>query len=142
MPSGRRNGPVGVEGSLIRELNGTLIRIDRVGELGENGNHLWQSGKHKTQGGNVQILGDPTRFPVWSSEVEPGSVYDITGARAHCLGAYKSGADGVSTPTDKGYEGATIGVHSPVKGRDLDVVGQSYNRLLIAVLGPRRTREY
>ena len=125
-------------------LDGTLIRIDRVGERGENGNHLWYSGKHKTQGGNVQILADPTGFPVWSSEAEPGSVHDITAARTHCLGAlYKSAADGVPTLTDKGYEGAGIGVHSPVKGRDLDVANQSYNRLLTAVraLGERANAE-
>jgi len=34
---------------------------------------------------------------------------------------YKAAADGVPTLTDKGYAGAGIGVHSPVKGRDLDV---------------------
>jgi len=35
---------------------------------------------------DVQILADPGGFPVWSSEVQPGSVHDITAARAHCLG--------------------------------------------------------
>lgn len=125
-------------------LDGTLILIDRVAERGENGNHLWYSGKHKTQGGNVQILADPGGFPVWSSEVEPGSVHDITAARAHCLGAlYKSAADGVATLADKGYEGAGIGVHSPVKGRDLAIDNQSYNTLLTAVraIGERANAE-
>jgi hypothetical protein len=84
-------------------LDGTLIEIDRVNERAEAGHHLWYSGKHKTQGGNLQILADPGGFPVWSSEVEPGSVHDVTAARAHCLGAlYKAAADGVSTLTDKG----------------------------------------
>lgn len=50
-------------------LDGTLIEIDRVGERKENGHHLWYSGKHKTQGGNVQILDDPSGFPLWSSPV-------------------------------------------------------------------------
>ena len=125
-------------------LDGTLIQIDRVAERGENGNHLWYSGKHKTQGGNVQILADPTGFPVWSSEVEPGNVHDITAARKHCLGAlYKSAADGVPTLSDKGYEGAGIGVHSPVKGHNLDVANQSYNRLLtgLRALGERANAE-
>ena len=86
----------------------------------------WYSGKHKTQGGNVQILADPGGFPVWASEVEPGSVHDLTAAREHCLGAlYKCAADGVPTLADKGYEGAGIGVHSPVKGRDLRVPERS-----------------
>ena len=125
-------------------LDGTLIRIDRVNERNDVGHHRWYSGKHKTQGGNVQILADPTGFPVWSSEVEPGSVHDISAARAHCLGAlYKSAADGVPTLTDKGYEGAGIGVHSPVKGRDLDIVNQSYNMLLTALraIGERANAE-
>jgi DDE superfamily endonuclease len=67
-------------------LDGTLIEIDRVGARTESGNHLWYSGKHKTQGGNVQILADPSGFPVWSSHVEPGSTHDLTAARTHCLG--------------------------------------------------------
>ncbi|KZS71340.1 hypothetical protein A4G29_02890 [Mycobacterium kansasii] len=115
-------------------LDGTLIRIDRVNERNENGHHRWYSGKHKTRGGNVQIIADPTGFPVWSSEVEPGSVHDITAARAHCLGAlYKAAAEGVPTLADKGHEGAGIGVHSPVKGCVLDIDNQGYNMLLTAV---------
>jgi hypothetical protein len=125
-------------------LDGTLIEIDRVNERKENGHHLWYSGKHKTQGGNVQILADPTGFPVWSSEVEPGGTHDITAAREHCLGAlYKAAADGVPTLTDKGYEGAGIGVQSPVKGCGLDVAHQSYNTLLTAIraIGERANAE-
>ena len=94
-------------------LDGTLIEIDRVNERNEAGHHLWYSGKHKTQGGNVQILADPRGFPVWSSEVEPGSTHDITAARAHCLGAlYKAAADGVPTLTDRGYAGAACTARS------------------------------
>ena len=125
-------------------LDGTLIEIDRVNERNDRGHHLWYSGKHKTQGANVQILADPGGFPVWSSEVEPGSVHDITAARAHCLGAlYKAAADGLPTLADKGYEGAGIGVHSPVKGRDLAVGNRSYNMLLTAVraIGERANAE-
>jgi hypothetical protein len=125
-------------------LDGTLIEIDRVGERNEDGHHLWYSGKRKTQGGNVQILADPGGFPVWSSDVEPGSVHDITAARSHCLGAlYKAAADGVPTLADKGYEGAGIGVRSPVKGSDLDVGNRSYNMLLTAVraIGERANSE-
>lgn len=126
-------------------LDGTLIHIDRVNDRDEQtGNHLWYSGKHKTQGGNVQILADPSGFPVWSSAVEPGSTHDLTAARMHCLGAlYKAAADGVPTLTDKGYQGAGIGVHTPIKGRDLDIANRSYNMLLTAVraLGERANAE-
>ena len=125
-------------------LDGTLIEIDRVGERTEEGNHRWYSGKHKMQGANVQIIADPGGFPVWSSEAEPGSVHDITAARAHCLGAlYQAAADGLPTLADKGYEGAGIGVHSPVKGRDLHAENLSYNALLTAVraIGERANAE-
>lgn len=45
------------------------------------------SGKHREPGGNVQALTEPDGFPLWLSEVEPGSTHDITAARAHVLGA-------------------------------------------------------
>lgn len=97
-------------------LDGTLIHIDRVGERNNYGHHLWYSGKHKTQGASLPILADPKGFPVWSSQVEPGSTHDITAARKYCLGAlYKAAAVGVLTLTDKGYQGAGVWVHCPVK---------------------------
>jgi hypothetical protein len=125
-------------------LDGTLIETDRVARRGENGYHLWYSGKHKTQGGNVQIIADPAGFPVWSSPVEPGSVHDITAAREHCLGAlYAAAARGLPTLTDKGYAGAGIGVHTPVKGRNLHVDNANYNMLLTALraIGERANAE-
>ncbi|MGB5150888.1 MAG: transposase family protein, partial [Mycobacterium sp.] len=125
-------------------LDGTLIEIDRVNERTDEGHHLWYSGKHKTQGGNVQILADPGGFPAWSSEVEPGSVHDITAARMHCLGAlYKAAGEGLPTLADKGYEGSGIGVHTPIKGRDLAVDNRSYNTLLTAIraIGERANAE-
>jgi CRISPR/Cas system-associated protein Csm6 len=44
---------------------------------------------------------------------------------------------------DKGFAGAGIGVHTPVKGRDLDRENQSYNMLLTAVraIGERANAE-
>jgi len=124
-------------------LDGTLIAIDRVDARNENGHHLRYSGKHKTQGGHVQILADPSGFPVWSSPVEPDSVQDITAARAHCLGALYAAAADLPTLTDKGYQGARIGVHSPVKGHNLHVSNTSYNMLLTALraLGERANAE-
>jgi len=125
-------------------LDGTLIAIDRVAARNEKGHHLWYSGKRKTQGGNVQIVADPKGFPVWSSPVEPGSVHDIAAARAHCLGAlYAAASAGLPTLTDKGYQGARIGVHSPVKGGNLHVSNASYNMLLTALraLGERANAE-
>ncbi len=96
-------------------LDGTLIEIDRVAARKENGHHLWYSGKHKTQGGNVQVLADPSGFQ----------------------------SAGLPTLTDKGYQGARIGVYSPVKGHNLHVSNASYNMLLTAVraLGERANAE-
>jgi hypothetical protein len=125
-------------------VDGTLIEIDRVGERTEQGHHLWYSGKHRRQGGNVQIVADPRGFPVWSSPVEPGSVHDLTAARKHCLGAlYRSASVGVPTLADKGYEGAGIGVYTPVKGRGLDVGNQCFNMLLsgLRAVGERANSE-
>ena len=39
------------------------------------------------RGGNIQALPAPDGFPLWVSDVEPGSVHDLTSAREHVLGA-------------------------------------------------------
>ena len=50
-------------------LDGTLIRTDRCRTVNPvTGHDLWYSGKHRTHGGNVQIVGDPTGFPVAVSD--------------------------------------------------------------------------
>lgn len=97
-------------------LDGTLIETDRVGAKDpDTGYDLWYSGKHKKQGGNVQIICDPTGFPVWSSPVEPGRTHDLTAARRHVLPALYAIAAiaGLLTLTDKGYNGAGIGILNP-----------------------------
>jgi hypothetical protein len=47
----------------------------------------------------------------------PGSVHDITAARTHVLGALYWATFHLDLPTltDGGYEGAGIGVHTPIK---------------------------
>src|SRR4051794_517941 len=46
-------------------LDGTLIATGRCRMKNpDTGHDLWYSGKHKAHGGNVQIVGDPTGFPV------------------------------------------------------------------------------
>lgn len=112
-------------------LDGTLIPTDRVAERTKKGNHAWYSGKHKHFGGNVQVIADPTGFPLWTSPVEPGSTHDITAAGEHCLGAlYPVAAAGLPTLADKGYQGAGIGIHTPIKGSNLAVDNRTYNSLL------------
>ncbi|MFE4416118.1 transposase family protein [Streptomyces sp. NPDC056821] len=61
-------------------------------------------------------LAAPDGTPLWVSEVEPGSTPDITAARIHVLPAlYRAAAEGLPTLADKGYIGAEIGIHVPVR---------------------------
>jgi hypothetical protein len=66
-------------------LDGTVIRTDRVATAGPNGADLWWSGKHKHHGGNVQVIAAPDGWPIWVSPVRPGREHDTTCARAHGL---------------------------------------------------------
>src|SRR5206468_10303138 len=78
-------------------LDGTVIGADRCREpaISVNGEiiDLWYSGKAHCHGGNVQAVFRPDGFPLWTSDVEPGSVHDITAARVHALpGLYRAAA--------------------------------------------------
>jgi hypothetical protein len=115
-------------------VDGTLIRTDRVRTPNpDTGYDLWYSGKHRAHGGNVQIVCDPTGFPVAVSDVEPGSVHDISAARATgFLGALYAAAALLGLPTlaDKGYDGAGAGVHTPAKGAHLAPDTAARNQLI------------
>lgn len=94
-------------------------------------NHQWYSGKHERFGDNVQVIADPTGFPLWVSPMEPGSTHDITAVREHCLGAlHPVAATGIPTLADKGYQGAGIGIRTPIKDGNLGVDNRAYNGLL------------
>ncbi|MFD1503997.1 transposase family protein, partial [Streptosporangium lutulentum] len=129
-------------------LDGTVIATDRCAEktISVKGEpiDLWYSGKTRHHGGNIQALSAPCGLPLWVSAVEPGSVHDLTAARTHVLGAlYKAAADGLPTLADSGYDGAGIGILTPVKhpadGRPLDLDTRTRNALLRALrcLGER-----
>jgi hypothetical protein len=101
-------------------LDGTLIPSTRSSAPSETGHDVWYSGKHKRHGGNIQVLCDPTGYPVWVGDVEPGSTHDITAARLHALPAlYPAAKAGLRTLTDKGCAGAGIGILVPTKGQGL-----------------------
>jgi hypothetical protein len=92
-------------------LDGKVIPADRCKEpaVSVKGEviDLWYSGKAHAHGGNIQAVCAPDGFPLWVSEVEPGSVHDITAARAHALPAlYRAAAAGLPTLADPGYDGA------------------------------------
>ena len=50
--------------------------------------------KAHCHGGNIQAVTAPDRFPLWISEAGPGSVHDLTAARAHALPALYPDAAG------------------------------------------------
>jgi DDE superfamily endonuclease len=83
-------------------LDGAIIPSDRCKEpvISVKGKviDLWYSGKPHTHGGTIQAVTAPGGFPLWVSDVEPGSVHDITAARAHALPAlYHAAATGLPT---------------------------------------------
>lgn len=117
-----------MEGQDHLALDGTLIPIDRVAQRNPNGFHRWYSGKHKKQGGNVQVLTDAGGYPLWTSEVEPGSVHDITAARRHVFPALNhAAATTLPIYCDRGYRGADIGYRVPIQARDLDASTKDRN---------------
>src|SRR5260370_24646620 len=96
---------------------------------------LWYCGKAHAHGGNIQAVSAPDGFPLWVSEVEPGSVHDLTAARIHALPAlYQAAAAGLPALADPGYDGAGIGILTPVRhpadGRELDINIRTRNALL------------
>jgi hypothetical protein len=119
-------------------LDGKIIPCDRCKEpaVSVKGHviDLWYSGKAHAHGGNIQAVLAPDGFPLWVSDVEPGSVHDLTAARTHALPAlYPAAAAGLPTLADPGYDGAGIGIHIPVKqptgGRDLDISTRTRNAI-------------
>jgi hypothetical protein len=130
-------------------LDGKIFSADRLDEktTSVKGKQidLWYSGKAHEHGGNIQALTAPDGFPLWVCDVEPGSVHDLTAAREHVLSALYWSASHLGLPAlaDGGYDGAGIGVFTPVKqptdGHALDVDNRTYNALLrgLRCLGER-----
>jgi len=119
-------------------LDGKIIECDRCKEpaLSVRGEviDLWYSGKAHTHGGNIQAVIAPGGFPLWVSDAEPGSVHDLTAARARAFPAlYPAAVAGLPTLADPGYEGAGTGILIPVKqpadGRELDINTRTRNAI-------------
>ena len=127
------------EGLAYVILDGKIIATDRCKEKTASTKDeiidLWYSGKAHAHGGNIQAVLAPDGFPLRVSEVEPGSVHDLTAARLHALpGLYRAAAADLPTLADPGYDGAGIGIHIPVKqppgGRELDIGTRTRNAVL------------
>jgi DDE superfamily endonuclease len=119
-------------------LDGKIIPADRCKEpaVSVKGEviDLWYSGKAHAHGGNIQAVLAPDGFPLWVSEAEPGSVHDLTAARAHALPAlYLAAATGLPTLAHPGYDGAGIGILIPVKqppgGAELNINTRTRNAI-------------
>jgi DDE superfamily endonuclease len=119
-------------------LDGKVIACDRCREktLSAKGEAagLWYSGKAHRHGGNVQAVARPDGFPIWISAAGPGSVHDITAARIHALPAlYRAASPGMPALAGPGYQGAGIGIKTPVRhpddGRELDLGNRTRNAL-------------
>jgi hypothetical protein len=82
----------------------------------------------------VQVIFDPTGFPLWVSQVCPGSTHDLTAARELVLPAlYPHAARGLPGLADKGYTGAGTGIHVPIRRQPegpLHTDNRCYNQLL------------
>jgi len=125
-------------------LDGTVVPTDRVAARvevdGHRAHHLWFSGKHRAFGGNIQVVCDHTGFPLWVSDVRPGSTFDLTAARELVLPAlYPHAVRGLPVLADKGYTGAGAGILVPYKNRPdgrLHVDNRSYNELITVLRAP------
>jgi len=120
-------------------LDGKVLTSDRLAEktTSVKGEQIdrWYSGTAHEHGGNIQALPAPNGFPLWVSDVEPGSTHDLTAAREHVLGALYRAYSQLDLPTlaDNGYDGAGIGVFTPVRqptdDQVLDVDTRTHNAL-------------
>jgi transposase len=97
-------------------LDGTLLRIDRVG-MGSGRDRPYFSGKHKCHGVNVQVVADPAGRLIWASPAIPGARHDMGAAREHgIIDALRHA--GVKVIVDHGYRGA--GFATPQRRRPAD----------------------
>ena len=129
-------------------LDGKIFSADRCGEqtTSVKGTQidLWYSGKAHEHGGLIQAICAPDGFPLWTSNVEPGSTHDLIAAQQHVLGAlYAAAAKGLPTLADLGYHGAGHGILHPIKqpadGGVLHIDNRTYNALMrgLRCLGER-----
>jgi len=103
------------EGDLV-SLDGSPIAIDNCSATNsESGYGMWYSGKHNQHGGNVQVLCDPSGFPVWVGPGELRSAHDVTADERNAFPQpYQAAAAGLPTPTYKSW--ADTGIRARCTG--------------------------
>jgi DDE superfamily endonuclease len=106
-------------------LNGTLLRIDRVGMAGDD-NRGFYSSKHQCHGLNVQVIADPAGRLVGISPVSrPARHRHRPRARHHRpLNTAK-----IDTVADTAYQGGGPAIRVPQRRRRLDPDTGRYRRL-------------
>ncbi|WP_219419244.1 transposase family protein [Pseudonocardia nigra] len=108
-------------------IDGTLLRIDRVGMTGGQ-DRPYYSGKHKCHGVNVQVIADPAGRLIWASPALPGARHDMGAARAHGIIDAINGA-GVRAVADTAYQGGGPAIRVPYRRRRLDPDTHRYRPL-------------
>jgi hypothetical protein len=108
-------------------LDGTLLRIDRVGMTGGR-DRAFYSGKHKCHGVNVQVIADPAGRLIWASPALPGARHDMGAAREHGI-IDALNETGVQTLADTAYQGGGPAIRVPQRRRRLDPDTGRYRRL-------------
>jgi DDE superfamily endonuclease len=111
-------------------LDGTLLRIDRVGMIGGR-DRPYYSGKHKYHGLNVQVIADPIGRLVWISPVLPGARHDMGAAREHGIIDALNTAR-VQAIADTAYQGGGPAIRTPQRRRRLDPDTGRYRRLSVS----------
>jgi hypothetical protein len=99
-------------------LDGTLLRIDRVGMTGGR-DRPYYSGKHKVHGLNVQVLADPAGRLIWISPPLPGARHDMGAAREHGIIDALAAAD-IAALADTAYQAADPAIRTPQRWRRLN----------------------
>ena len=111
-------------------LDGTLLRIDRVGMASAAGGYdrAFYSGKHKCHGLNVQVIADPAGRLVWISPPLPGARHDMGAAREHGIIDALNQAQ-ITAIADTAYQGGGPAIRVPQRRRRLDPDTGRYRRL-------------
>jgi hypothetical protein len=99
-------------------LDGTLLRIDRVGMIGGR-DRPYYSGRHNCHGLNVQVIADPAGRLIWISPVLPGARHDMGAAGEHGIIDAITAA-GVRAVADTAYQGGGPAIQVPQRRRRLD----------------------
>ncbi|GAA0589524.1 transposase family protein [Kutzneria viridogrisea] len=108
-------------------LDGTLLRIDRVGMAGGQDRPFY-SGKHKAHGVNEQVIADPAGRLIWVSPALPGARHDLGAAREHGIVDAITTA-GITAWADSAYQGGGPAIRVPQRRRRLDPATGRYRPL-------------